>query len=113
MKCAYPKARQMIEAGCRVALATDYNPGSSPTQDISLVGLLARLEMKMSLPEVISAYTVGAAHALALQGRKGSLEIGKDADFIVLDGEIADLFYQVGHSPVSKVFCGFPQFLIS
>lgn len=100
MKCEYPKARQMIEAGCRVALATDFNPGTSPTQDLALVGLLARLEMKMSLAEVIAAYTVGAAYALDLQGRKGSLEVGKDADMIAVDGDITDLFYQVGRMPV-------------
>src|SRR5690606_32494757 len=55
MKCDYPPARKLIDSGARVALATDFNPGTSPTQDIDLVGLLARLEMKMTLPEVISA----------------------------------------------------------
>ncbi len=63
MKCQYPPARKLIDQGARVALATDFNPGSSPTQDLALVGLLARLEMKMSLPEVIAAYTYSAACA--------------------------------------------------
>ena len=82
MKCAYPKARDLIDQGARVALATDFNPGTSPTQDLTLVGLLSRLEMKMSLPEVISAYTVGAAHALNLQNEIGSLEVGKKCGFL-------------------------------
>ena len=96
MRCAYPKARAMIEAGVRVALATDFNPGSSPTQDLALVGLLARLEMKMTLAEVIAAYTVGAAFALELQSRKGSLDIGKDADICFFENDLSDLFYSVG-----------------
>lgn len=104
MKCAYPKARAMIDGGVRVALATDFNPGSSPTQDLGLVGLLARLEMKMTLPEVISAYTVGAAHALGLAAETGSLEPGKNADFFITSEDWTTLFYSVGARPVEKVF---------
>ncbi len=96
LQCAFPKARKMIDAGVRVALATDYNPGSSPTQDLSFVGILARLEMKMSLPEVISAYTVGAAFALGLQNEVGALIAGHRADFLVLEKEWRELFYRVG-----------------
>lgn len=104
LKMNYPQARKLIDAGARVALATDYNPGSSPTQDISLVGVLARLEMKMSLPEVLAAYTVGAAYALNLQDELGSLEVGKAADFIVLDTNWRELFYQAGHNLVTEVW---------
>lgn len=95
-KTNYPPARQLIDAGARVALATDFNPGTSPTQDLNFVGLLARLEMKMTLPEVLSAYTVGAAHALNLQKSVGSLEVGKSADLISTDQEWTQLFYSVG-----------------
>jgi imidazolonepropionase len=98
MKSSYPKAREMIDSGCRVALATDYNPGSSPTQDIALVGLLARLEMKMSLPEVITAYTVGAAHALGLERQIGSLQVGHNANFISTESDWNQLFYSPGLS---------------
>ncbi|HEX4924522.1 MAG TPA: imidazolonepropionase [Bdellovibrionales bacterium] len=104
LKTKYPPARALIDAGARVALATDYNPGSSPTQDLALVGLLARLEMKMTLPEVIGAYTVGAAHALGLEKQLGSLQKGRLADFVVLDGGWRDLFYQIGHMPVAQVW---------
>lgn len=103
LKCAYPPARKLIDAGAVVALATDYNPGSSPTQDLSLVGLLARLEMKMTLPEVISAYTVGAAAALGRLPEVGSLELGKSADFFSTSSEWSDLFYSVGRSGAKEV----------
>lgn len=96
MKCNYPPARKLIEAGARVALATDFNPGTSPTQDVNLVGLLARLEMKMTLPEVVSAYTVGAAYALNLASEVGSLELGKSADFMCTEVDWRQLFYNVG-----------------
>ncbi|NUN06234.1 MAG: imidazolonepropionase [Bdellovibrio sp.] len=104
MKCKYPPARQMIDAGSRVALATDFNPGSSPTQDVNLVGLLARLEMKMSLPEVIAAYTVGAAHALKLHKEVGSLEFGKSADIMCIESDWRTLFYNVGKTEKKLVF---------
>lgn len=104
MKCKYPPARQMIDAGARVALATDFNPGSSPTQDLNLVGLLARLEMKMTLPEVIAAYTVGAAYALNLQQEVGSLEVGKSADILCIESDWRTLFYNVGKSEKKLVF---------
>lgn len=103
MKCSYPPARGLLDAGARVALATDFNPGTSPTQDLSLVGLLARLEMKMTLSEVINAYTLGAAYALGIQNHRGSLEVGKDADFICIDGSWADLFYSAGTTLVQQV----------
>jgi imidazolonepropionase len=96
MKCAFPPARKMIEQSCRIALATDYNPGSSPTQDLSLVGLLARLEMKMTLPEVIAAYTYNAAAALKKQQNIGTIEVGKDANFFSTSVDWTDLFYSVG-----------------
>lgn len=104
MKCAYPRARAMIDEGCRVALATDFNPGSSPTQDLSLVGLLARLEMKMTLPEVLVAYTVGASWALQKQHEVGSLEIGKQANFSVFEQKWTQLFYSVGDSSPESVY---------
>ncbi|MBC7370996.1 MAG: imidazolonepropionase, partial [Bdellovibrionaceae bacterium] len=104
MKCAYPNARKLIDSGARVALATDFNPGSCPTQDLNLVGLLARLEMKMSLPEVIAAYTVGAAFALNLQDRVGSVDVGKDANFICTEHHWSELFYSAGQKIPDSVY---------
>jgi len=104
MRCKYPPARELIDNGARVALATDFNPGTSPTQDVSLVGLLARLEMKMTLPEVVAAYTVGAAFALDLQKEVGSLELGKSADFMCIETDWRQLFYSAGERSATLVY---------
>ncbi len=104
MKCAYPPARKLIEAGAKVALATDFNPGSSPSQDLSLVGLLARLEMKMTLPEVFTAYTRNAAQALGIEAEEGEIEIGKRANFICTNAEMTDFFYSAGLTPEHQLF---------
>ncbi len=104
MKCAYPPARKLIDAGATVALSTDYNPGSCPSQDLALVGLLARLEMKMTLPEVFKAYTSGSAQALGIAHEEGSIEPGKYANFICTDADITDFFYSAGHTPEHQLF---------
>lgn len=104
LNMSYPQARKILDSGGRVALSTDFNPGSSPTQDISLVGILARLEMKMTLSEVIVAYTLGGAHALGLQDRIGSLSVGKSADFIAIHHSWRDLFYQTGLNSICAVW---------
>ncbi len=83
----YPPARKLIDAGVAVALATDYNPGSSPTVSMPLVLSLACTQMKMSPAEAIAAATINGAHALRLADRKGSIEAGKDADPTVFDVE--------------------------
>lgn len=79
----YPPARNLIDAGVPVALATDYNPGSSPTSNMQFVLSLACTQMKMSPAEAISAATINGAYALRLGQRKGSVEPGKDADLAV------------------------------
>ena len=76
----FAPARQLIDAGVTVALATDYNPGSSPTSSMPFVLSLACTHMKMSPEEVITAATINGAQALRLSHRKGSIEPGKDAD---------------------------------
>jgi imidazolonepropionase len=76
----YPKARQFIASGVAVALATDYNPGSSPTLSMPMAMSLACTHMKMSPAEAISAGTINGAWALRIADRKGSVEPGKDAD---------------------------------
>ncbi len=83
----FPPARKLIDAGVPVALATDYNPGSSPTVSMPFVLSLACTQMKMSPAEAIAAATINAAWALRLQARKGSIEPGKDADLVAFDVE--------------------------
>ncbi|HEX6821087.1 MAG TPA: amidohydrolase family protein, partial [Candidatus Sulfotelmatobacter sp.] len=79
----YPNARRMIDAGVPVALATDYNPGTSPTISMPMAMSLACTHMKMSPAEAIAAATINGAWALRLADRKGSIEPGKDADLAV------------------------------
>ncbi len=104
LDCAYPDAEELSALGGRVALATDFNPGSSPTQDLAFVGLLARKKMKMSLAEVWVAYTLNAAYALGVQESQGSLEIGKEANFFVSGNDWTHFFYEVGYTPVRQSF---------
>lgn len=84
---AYPPARKLIDAGVAVALATDYNPGSSPTASMPMVLSLACTQMKMSPAEALAAATINGAFALGLGDRKGSIEPGKDADLAIFQLE--------------------------
>jgi len=79
----YPQARKLIDAGVPVALATDYNPGTSPTLSMPMAMSLACTHMKMSPAEAIAAATINGAWALRVADRKGSIEPGKDADLAV------------------------------
>jgi imidazolonepropionase len=79
----YPNARRLINAGVPVALATDYNPGTSPTISMSMAMSLACTHMRMSPAEAIASSTINGAWALRLADRKGSIEPGKDADLAV------------------------------
>ena len=81
----YPPARRLIDAGVPVALATDYNPGSSPTPAMPFVLSLACTHMKMSPEEAIAAATINGAWSLGLQNCKGSIDPGKDADLAIFD----------------------------
>ncbi len=95
LKLKYPKARLILDQGGKVSLATDFNPGSSPTLNLNFVGVLARLEMKMTLPEVIAAYTFNAACALGQQQRYGALNAGYTSKIQILEGSWRDLFYSI------------------
>jgi imidazolonepropionase len=83
----YAPARALMDAGAIVALATDYNPGTSPTVSMPMVLSLACTQLRMSPAEAIAASTINAAYALRREKRIGSLEIGKQADLAVFEVE--------------------------
>jgi len=101
----YPKARQMIDAGLAVALATDFNPGSSPSASIPMMLSLAVTQMRMSPAEAITAATINAAASLGRIESIGSLEAGKLANFVIYNcDEYRELAYWFGVSLVRDVF---------
>jgi imidazolonepropionase len=101
----YPRAREMIEAGLGVVLATDFNPGSSPTPSMPMVLSLACTQMKMSPMEAITASTVNAAYSLNRGDRIGSLEPGKLANFVIFDCEdYRELAYWFGMPQTHAVY---------
>jgi imidazolonepropionase len=81
----FPDARRLIGSGVPVALATDYNPGTSPTPSMPFIMSLACTHMKLTPAEALAAGTINAACALRLQAQKGSIEPGKDADLAIFD----------------------------
>jgi imidazolonepropionase len=82
---SYARARDMIDAGIPVALATDYNPGSCNCDSMQFIITLACLQMKMTVAEAITASTINAAYSLEMGDRVGSLEVGKQADILIMD----------------------------
>jgi imidazolonepropionase len=101
----YPDARAMIDAGLAVVLATDFNPGSSPTPSMLLVLSLAAAQMKLSIAESITAATINAAYSLNRGDEIGSLEVGKRADFVMYDcDDYRELAYFAGIEHPTNVF---------
>ena len=105
MKDKYASARKMIEAGVPVALSTDSNPGSSPTQAMNLILSLACLGMKMKPAEALTAATINAAYAVDRGHLVGSLEVGKQADILIMDAPNYNYIpYHYGINLVETVF---------
>ena len=101
----YPRSREMIEAGLAIVLATDFNPGSSPTPSMPMVLSLACTQMKMSPAEAITASTVNAAYSVNRGDRIGSLEPGKLANFVIFDCEdYRELAYWFGIPQTHSVY---------
>ena len=101
----YPAAREMIEAGLGLVLATDFNPGSSPTTSMSLVLSIASTHMKMTPAEAITAATINAAYSLGRGSELGSLEPGKNADFVIHDcDDYRELAYFFGIEHAWQVY---------
>jgi imidazolonepropionase len=94
---SYPPARQLIQAGVPVALATNFNPGSSPTVNMQLMLSLACSQMRMTPAEAMTASTLNGAYALGRGDRVGSLEPGKQADLVVMDvSDYREIPYYLG-----------------
>jgi len=101
----FAPARRMVAAGLPVALATDCNPGSSYTESMPFVIGLAVMNMDLTPAEALTAATLNGAYALGMEQAVGSLDPGKQADFMLLDGETpAILAYHAGVSPVKAVY---------
>lgn len=101
----YAPARRLIEEGAAVALATDFNPGSSPTLNLQFVMSLACVHMNMTAAEAVSACTFNAACAIRRQKTIGSLEPGKSADFAAFDvGDFREIPYFVAVNFCSATF---------
>ena len=103
----YPPARKMIDAGLAIVLATDFNPGSSPIASMPFVLSLACLEMGLSPAEALTAATINAAWSLGLGDRTGSLETGKQADFLIHEfTDYRELAYFIAAPARPRVFIG-------
>jgi imidazolonepropionase len=101
----YPAAREMIDAGLAIVLATDFNPGSSPTPSIPMILSLASTHMKMTPAEGITAVTINAAYSLNRGSDIGSLEAGKVADFVIHDcSDYRELAYFFGIEHPASVY---------
>ena len=95
----YAPARGFIKSGVAIALATDFNPGTSPTLSMPMVLSLACAQVQMSPAEAITAATINGAAALRLADRKGSIEPGKDADLVLFDvGDYREIPYWFGEN---------------
>lgn len=101
----YAPARDMLDAGLPLALATDFNPGSCPTANLALVMSIACLYMAMTPEEVFHAVTINAAYSLGRSDWIGSIEVGKQADLVIFDVDnYKKVPYFIGVNLVSKVF---------
>ena len=107
LKEGFAKGREMIDAGCAVALATDLNPGSSFTSSIPLTIALACIYMKLSPEEAVTALTINAAAALGREKSIGSIDVGKKGHLIMLEfPSYKFLPYHAGMNCVERVFLG-------
>lgn len=104
LRMQQPPARELIQSGCAVALASDYNPGSSPSGNMNLVVSMASIQLKMLPEEAINAATINGAFAMELAGEVGSVAVGKKAN-LILTREIPSLAYlpySFGEMPVDN-----------
>ena len=105
LRMNYPPARKLIDANCAVALASDYNPGSSPSGNMNLVVSMACTQMKMLPEEAVNAATMNGAYAMELESEAGSITVGKKANLFITRPipSLAYLPYSFGTNLIDKV----------
>ncbi len=105
IRMPYAPARKIIDSGGILALASDCNPGSSFTENIQMILSLAVINMNMTAEEALAAATLNGAYALRKSNEFGSLELGKKANFLILDSpEYSDIFYHFGINHISETW---------
>ena len=104
----YAPARQLIDSGLGICLASDYNPGSTPSGNIPFLLSLACLKMKLTPEEAIQAITINGACAMELEQSQGTIQKGMKSNLIVLDGlqDLSQIMYYYGKSPIKNVLIG-------
>jgi imidazolonepropionase len=105
----YQPARELISAGAAVALASDFNPGSSPSGNMNFVVALSCIQLRMLPEEAINAATLNGAHAMELADSVGSISVGKRANLMVTRPmpSLSFIPYSFGSNPIEKVMlCG-------
>jgi len=105
LRMAYPPARQLLESGLAIALASDYNPGSSPSGNMNTVIALACIQMKLLPEEALNAATTNAAFAMGLGNSLGTISTGKIANLIITTPvpSMAYLPYSFGSNLIDKI----------
>ena len=105
LRMPFQPARQLIDAGCAIAIASDFNPGSSPSGNMNLVVSMSCIQMRMLPEEVINAATLNGAFAMGVEDQCGSITIGKKANLIFTQPitSIAYLPYAFGTNCIEKV----------
>jgi imidazolonepropionase len=105
LRAPYAPARALVEKGAAIALASDFNPGSSPSYNMNLVVSLACTQMRLLPEEAIQAATINGAFAMELSSSVGSIAVGKKANLLFTKPmrSLAYLPYSFGENPVEKV----------
>jgi len=106
LRMAFQPARALIDAGCAIALASDFNPGSSPSGNMNLVVAMSCIQMRMLPEEAINAATLNGAYAMSLGDHLGSITVGKKANLIITQPvpSLAYLPYSFGSDLIRQVF---------
>jgi imidazolonepropionase len=105
LRIPYTPARKIIDAGLPIALATDFNPGSSPSGNMNFVNSLACIQQRMLPIEIVNASTLNGAYAMDVQDVLGSIAVGKKASLIITKplNSLTELFYYFGENNIDQV----------